>query len=171
MSKQNRFEGLMGAVGKKSNVQTSKHRNVSKSTQNQEKKHLDAETFEHPDSPASSNSNIQTSKHRNVSTSTPNEEKKHLDVETSEHPGLPRSNNPDIQTSKKNKDVSNTKAPISKRSDVQMSKAKSANPDYVRTTIYIPKKMHKKLKAIAVEEEREMSEIMEELLDNWLQSK
>ncbi len=133
MSKENRFEGLMGAVGKKSNVQTSKHRNVS--------------------------------------TSAPNEEKKHLDVETSEHPDLPRSNNPDIQTSKKNKDVSNTKAPTSKRSDVQMSKAKSANPDYVRTTIYIPKKMHKKLKAIAVEEEREMSEIMEELLDNWLQSK
>ena len=133
MSKQNRFEGLMGAVGKKSNVQTSKHRNVSKSTQNQEKKHLDAETFEHPDSPASSNSNIQTSKHRNVETY--------------------------------------TKAPTSKRSDVQMSKAKSANPDYVRTTIYIPKKMHKKLKAIAVEEEREMSEIMEELLDNWLKTK
>ncbi len=133
MSKENRFEGLMGAVGKKSNAQTSKHLNVSKSTRNKEKKHLDAETSEHPD--------------------------------------LPISNNPDIQTSEKNKDVSNTKTPTSKRSDVQMSKAKSANPDYVRTTIYIPKKMHKKLKAIAVEDEREMSEIMEELLDNWLKTK
>lgn len=132
MTKENRFEGLMGAVGKKSNVQTSKHRNASTSGLNEEKKHLDAETSEHLKS---------------------------------------RANNPDIQTSEKNQDVSNTKGPTSKRSDVQMSKAKSANPDYVRTTIYLPKKMHKKLKAVAVEEEREMSEIMEELLNNWLKTK
>ncbi len=133
MSKENRFEGLMGAVGKKSNVQTSKHRNVSKSTQNEEKKHLDAETSGHLDLRASSN--------------------------------------PDIQTSEDSKKGSNTNVSTSKRSDVQMSKAKSANPDYVRTTIYLPKKMHKKLKAIAVEEEREMSAIMEELLGGWLESK
>ncbi len=76
-----------------------------------------------------------------------------------------------VQTSKVSAKDSNTNASTFKRSNVQMSKAKSANPDYVRTTIYLPRKMHKKLKAIAVEEEREMSQIMEELLGSWLESK
>lgn len=56
----------------------------------------------------------------------------------------------------------------SKHSNIQTSKAKSANPDYVRTTVYLPKKMHKKLKAIAIEEEKEMSSIVEELISAWL---
>lgn len=103
MSKENRFEGLMGAVGKNKNVQTSKR------------------------------SNVQTSSSQLTSSQ-----------------------------SKENK--------TSKRLDAQTSKAKSANPDYTRTTIYLPKKMHKKLKAIAVEEEREMSEIVEELLQTWIDS-
>ena len=57
----------------------------------------------------------------------------------------------------------------SKHSNIETSKkAKSTNPDYIRTTIYLPKKMHKRLKAIAIEEEKEMSSIVEELIEVWL---
>jgi hypothetical protein len=63
----------------------------------------------------------------------------------------------------------NKNAQTSGRSDIQTSKvAKSANPDYTRTTIYLPKKMHKLLKAIALDEEREMSSIVEELIETWM---
>ena len=103
MSKENRFEGLMGAVGTRKNAQTSETKKPSN---------------------------------------------KKIDVEASKNPDNQTSNNLNVQT----------------------SKAKSANPDYTRTTIYLPKKMHKKLKAIAVEEEREMSQIVEELIEAWLYS-
>ena len=105
MSKENRFEGLMGAVGKTKNVQTSKR------------------------------SNAQTSKTKKKTT------ENKIDIKPSPNP------------------------------KVQTSKAKSVNPDYTRTTIYLPKKMHKKLKAIAVEEEREMSQIVEELIEAWIETK
>ena len=106
--KENRFDGLMGAVRKK-NVQTSKNPDVRA-----------AQT-------SSTSSDVQASENSNTSTS--------------------------------------------KHSDIQTSKiAKSANPNYMRTTVYLPKKMHKKLKAIALEEEKEMSSIVEELIEAWLNS-
>ncbi|NEP10890.1 MAG: CopG family transcriptional regulator [Symploca sp. SIO2C1] len=46
--------------------------------------------------------------------------------------------------------------------------AKGQNPDYTRTTIYLPKSLHRQLKAAALEEEREMSEIVTELVKQWL---
>lgn len=148
MTKENRFEGLMGVVGKNKNAQTSKQ------------------------------SGVETSKSSNVSTS----------------------NKPNIQTSATQTDNSNSamrgdfgdlggnphepsrseasplghqeNVPASKHTDVQPSKkAKSVNPDYTRTTVYLPKKMHKKLKAIALDEEKEMSSILEELIETWLSSR
>ena len=47
-------------------------------------------------------------------------------------------------------------------------KTKSTNPDYVRTTFYLPKPVHRKLKAVAVSQERQMSDIVAELLEQWL---
>ena len=105
--KDNRFDGLMGAVRGKTNAKTSKR--------------SDVETSNHSD--------VQKSKTANKSSQ---------NVSTSKHP------------------------------NIQTSKAKSTNPDYTRTTIYLPKKMHKKLKAIALEEEKEMSSIVEELISAWL---
>lgn len=110
MTKENRFEGLMGVVGKNKNAQTSKHSGVQKS---RSKKKSDSKS----------------------------------DVETSNQPDISASKYTDAQTSKV---------------------AKSANPDYTRTTVYLPKKMHKLLKAIALDEEREMSSIVEELIETWL---
>jgi hypothetical protein len=108
MTKENRFEGLMGVVGKNKNSQTSKPRN---------------------DSDLKSESQA--------------------DVRRGASP-LGHSAHTDVQPSKK---------------------AKSVNPDYTRTTVYLPKKMHKKLKAIALDEEREMSSILEELIETWLSSR
>lgn len=49
-------------------------------------------------------------------------------------------------------------------------KAKGSNPDYVRTTLYLPKSLHRRLKAAALAEEQEMSDIVEELVSRWLES-
>ncbi len=49
--------------------------------------------------------------------------------------------------------------------------AKGQNPDYTRTTIYLPKSLHRQLKAAALEEEREMSEIVTELVEQWLKER
>lgn len=52
-----------------------------------------------------------------------------------------------------------------------LSLAKSKDPDYVRTTVYLPKNIHKKLKAAAADEEREMSDIVESVIQAWLEAK
>jgi len=50
-------------------------------------------------------------------------------------------------------------------------KSKSTDPDYVRTTVYLPKQLHRKLKAAAADEDREMSSILEQLLTQWLEER
>ncbi|BAY09274.1 CopG family transcriptional regulator [Calothrix sp. NIES-2098] len=50
------------------------------------------------------------------------------------------------------------------------SHSKSTNPEYTRTTIYLPKHLHRKLKAVAASQERQMSDIMTELVEQWLLS-
>lgn len=128
--KENRFDGLMGAVRGKTNAQTSKPRNARDDyTESQAEVH-------------SARSDVQKSR---AKTSQPSSTTS--DVEASDNSNTSTSKHSSIQTSKK---------------------AKSANPDYMRTTVYLPKKMHKKLKAIALEEEKEMSSIVEELIEAWL---
>ena len=124
MTKENRFEGLMGVVGKNKNAQTSRRSDVQKSKGKNK---------------SDSKSDVETSKSLNIQTSTPKTDNSNPNISASKHI--------DVQTSKK---------------------AKSANPDYTRTTVYLPKKMHKLLKAIALDEEREMSSIVEELIETWL---
>jgi hypothetical protein len=46
--------------------------------------------------------------------------------------------------------------------------SKSTDPDYTRTTLYLPKKLHRQLKAAAVAQERQMSDIVTELIEQWL---
>ncbi len=107
----------------------------------------------------SKQSNVQTSKTRKKSAS-------ESDVEPSKQLNVSTGEQPDIQT------VKSSDAQTSNQPNIQPAKkAKSANPDYTRTTVYLPKKMHKQLKAIALEEEREMSSIVEELIDSWLSNR
>lgn len=49
--------------------------------------------------------------------------------------------------------------------------AKANNPNYVSTTFYLPKQLHRQLKKAAIEEDKEMSEIVEDLVARWLQSR
>ncbi len=50
-------------------------------------------------------------------------------------------------------------------------KSKSTDPGYVRTTVYLPKKLHRNLKLAAAADERQMSDIMAELVEKWLAQK
>ena len=113
---------------------------------------------------ASKQKDVETSNHSDVQKSKSKSSKtsKNLDSETSFH--LSTQTSKTVNESSQNDDTS-------KYPNVQTPLAKSTNPDYTRTTIYLPKKMHKKLKAIALEEEKEMSSIVEELIGAWLTSK
>lgn len=53
-------------------------------------------------------------------------------------------------------------------SDTPTSATKSTDPAYTRTTIYLPKQLHRQLKATAVAQERQMSDIVAELVEQWL---
>ncbi|MBH8552066.1 CopG family transcriptional regulator [Nostocaceae cyanobacterium CENA357] len=55
--------------------------------------------------------------------------------------------------------------------DKPTSQSKSTDPAYTRTTIYLPKQLHRQLKAAAVSQERQMSDIVAELIEQWLLSK
>ena len=48
------------------------------------------------------------------------------------------------------------------------SRAKSKDPSYQRATVYLPKVLHKRLKAVAVDMELEMSDIAEQAITAWL---
>jgi hypothetical protein len=61
-----------------------------------------------------------------------------------------------------------TPAPVEQK---LTKKSKSTDPDYVRTTVYLPKRLHKQLKVAAADEEREMSEILEGLVEQWLKKR
>lgn len=50
-------------------------------------------------------------------------------------------------------------------------KSKSSDPNYMRTTVYLPRQIHRRLKSAAADEEKEISEIIEELVTGWLASR
>lgn len=52
-----------------------------------------------------------------------------------------------------------------------ISTSKSKDPTYQRTTVYLPRVTHRKLKSAAADEDREMSDIIEELVQQWLESR
>ena len=47
--------------------------------------------------------------------------------------------------------------------------AKSQDPGFVKLTAYVPKQLHRAAKARLVEQGREMSDLVEELVSDWLQ--
>ncbi|BAZ08024.1 CopG family transcriptional regulator [Calothrix sp. NIES-3974] len=51
------------------------------------------------------------------------------------------------------------------------SKTKSTDPNYIRTTIYLPKSLHRQFKVTAALEERQMSDIVTELIEAWLKTR
>ena len=49
--------------------------------------------------------------------------------------------------------------------------SKSKDPNYIRTTVYLPKELHRQLKSLAVLDDKEMSQIVEESLAQYLKSR
>jgi ParG len=47
-------------------------------------------------------------------------------------------------------------------------KSKSTDPNYIRTTVYLPKQLHKRMKAAALSQDKQMSDIIAELVEQWL---
>lgn len=108
-------------------------------------KHSDAQTSEYETPPSSKNSapkeDVQTSEHLNAQTSKEDvsqTEKTESNIQTSEH------------------------------SKIKTSNAKSKNKGYTRTTFYIPKDTHQRLKIASINQEEDMSEIVTRLIEEWL---
>ena len=51
---------------------------------------------------------------------------------------------------------------------ISESLAKSKDPNYVRTTIYISKDIHRQLKIATMDGEEDMSDVIESLVKTWL---
>ena len=61
-----------------------------------------------------------------------------------------------------------SKAALSPKDEEAKSLAKSADPAYTKFTTYIKRSTHKAMKVRMVDEEREMSDLIESLLSKWL---
>lgn len=46
--------------------------------------------------------------------------------------------------------------------------AKSKDPNYQRSTVYLPKAIHQRLKLAAIQDGKEISEVIEGLVKDWL---
>lgn len=49
--------------------------------------------------------------------------------------------------------------------------SKSKDPNYIRTTVYLPKALHRQLKSVAASDDKEMSEIVEDCIAEYLNSR
>lgn len=49
--------------------------------------------------------------------------------------------------------------------------AKSKDPNYIQTSVYLPKSLHIKLRLAAMEEEKDLSVLLAELGKQWLQER
>jgi hypothetical protein len=63
------------------------------------------------------------------------------------------------------------KEPLAPTDSKPTKKSKSTDPDYVRTTVYLPKVLHRSLKAAAAASGKEMSEVFEQLVEQWLKKR
>ncbi len=64
------------------------------------------------------------------------------------------------------------KVPASEAEPTKSTKiSKSKDPNYIRTTVYLPKELHRQLKSVAVSDDLEMSQIVEESLAEYLKSR
>ena len=159
----NRFSGLINAARQPEeelDVQTSQHLNAQASEHSEAPTSEALETSNEPPlkTAKTPKSKRQTKKKAKANTS-PQQTKtsKHLNVQTSEHS--------ESQTSEPLKALMAER--VAKKSNSGKI-AKSADPNYVRTTLYLPKILHRKLKIKSLEADQEMSEIVEELIADWL---
>jgi hypothetical protein len=65
---------------------------------------------------------------------------------------------------------SGSQVPESLITQVLKHSAKSQNPDFVKLTAYVPRELHRAAKVRLVQQGREISELVAELLAHWLQN-
>jgi len=46
-----------------------------------------------------------------------------------------------------------------------------SDPDYLQTTVYLPRDLHKRIKVALAEDDAELSAIVEDLLTEWLSTR
>lgn len=73
----------------------------------------------------------------------------------------------DVARTRTQRDKSD-KSEISPEIHSSKSTTKSTDPNFTRTTIYLPKDLHRQLKAAAASEDKQMSDIVIELIEGWL---
>jgi len=91
-----------------------------------------------------------------------NKTSKHSDAERSKNQSSDSSDREEQATTQLNFQTSES-------SNVQTSKAKSKNDEYIRTTLYLPRKAHQRLKMASISQQEDMSEIVTRLLEDWLE--
>lgn len=161
-----RFDGLFNQKRRSPspNIQTSEHSEAD-TGQPLSPDSAVQQPAEQTEVQASEHSDIQTSKRLNSETSqspapdsmpqqstqkTGSQEPKHSDVQMSKRLGVQASEHLDAQASKL---------------------AKSKDPTYQRSTIYLPKDLHQRLKLAALQDGSEISEVIETLVADWLESR
>jgi hypothetical protein len=56
---------------------------------------------------------------------------------------------------------------LNARNSKSKAKAKSRDEQYIKAGFYIPKQLHRRLKTFSIEEERDMSEVLTTILENF----
>ncbi|NBD33265.1 MAG: hypothetical protein GVY17_09935 [Cyanobacteria bacterium] len=92
---------------------------------------------------------------------------KQSDTQTSESETAPSSEDSEVKSQVQTSEHLNVQT--SSKLDTQTSNAKSKNKEYTRTTFYLPKKTHQRLKIASINQQEEMSEIVTRLIENWLE--
>jgi len=79
---------------------------------------------------------------------------------------LKTAKHPDVRSSK-HLDIQLEQEPIAGQA---VDLAKSRDPLYTKFTTYVPKQVHRAVKLKALEKNRELSDLVEQLLSDWLKA-
>lgn len=95
---------------------------------------------------------------------------KKIKQEASKQQDISTPKQPDTETSQHSSTGTSEQLEVeaSQHPSAQTSKAKSTSKDYQRTTMYLKKKLHKRLQMAAIEHEVDMSDIAEEAIAKYL---
>ena len=99
--------------------------------------------------------------------------KNKLDTQQSENSST---QNPENLTTQQAENLTTQQAENSKSEEIEVKESKTlgrprgkrSNPDYTQVTSYIKKETHKSVQRVLLEKEKEFSELIQELLEEWL---
>lgn len=101
---------------------------------------------------------------KQLSPDTQDQMSEHLNVQTSKRPDSQK----DSESVSQGQMFEHSDVQTSKTKNNSTSKAKSSSAQYVRTTVYLTKRLHRRLKMGSLEHGLEMSDIAEQAIAQWL---